>query len=88
MEWIVAIAIGAVIGGVVSFVSVEGLRMPQSLTILVAIVGAVFGGLIARVTGFMAFGQWTFYIAATGLSIAMLAGGILAFSLTNEEKRI
>lgn len=88
MEWIVVIAIGAIIGGVVSFVSVEGLRMPQSLTILLAVVGAVFGGLIAQVTGFMAFGQATFYIAGAGLSIAMLAGGLLAFSLTNEEKRI
>jgi hypothetical protein len=88
MEWLVVIAIGAIIGGVVSFVSVEGLRMPQSLTILLAIVGAVFGGIIVRATGFLAFGQWTFYVAATGLSIALLAGGILAFSLTNEEKRI
>ena len=88
MEWIVVVAIGAVIGGVVSFVSVEGLRMPQSLTILLAIVGAVFGALISRVTGFTSFGPWTFYITGTGLSIAMLAGGILAFSLTNSEKRI
>ena len=88
MEWIVVIAIGAVIGAVVSFVSLEGLRMPQSLTILLAIVGAVFGGLIAQVTGFTGLGQYTFYIAATGLSIALLAGGMLAFSLTNEEKRI
>ncbi len=88
MEWIVVIAIGAVIGGVVSFVSLEGLRMPQSLTILLAVVGAVFGALLAQVTGFQAFGQYTFYIAATGLSIALLAGGMLAFSLTNEEKRI
>lgn len=88
MEWVVAIAIGAIIGAVVSFVSVEGMRMPQSLTILLAVVGAVFGGLIAKVTGFMSFGPWTFYVAATGLSIALLAGGLLAFSLTDEEKRI
>lgn len=87
MEWIVVAAIGAIIGTVVSFVS-AGLRMPQSLTILLAVVGAIAGGLIARVTNFLAFGPWTFYIAGTGLAIAMLAGGILAFSLTNEEKRI
>ena len=88
MAWIVVVAIGAVIGAVVSFVSLEGLRMPQSLTILLAIVGAVFGGILVHVTGFLAFGQYTFYIAATGLSIALLAGGMLAFSLTNEEKRV
>lgn len=88
MEWIVVIAIGAVIGSVVSFVASEAIRMPQSLTILIAVVGAVLGGLIDRVTGFLAFGQSTFYIAAAGLSIALLAGGLLAFSLTNEEKRV
>lgn len=88
MEWIVVVAIGAIIGVVVSFVSLEGLRMPPSLTLLLAIVGAVFGGLIAQVTGFTALGRYTFYITATGLSIVLLAGGLLAFSLTNEEKRV
>jgi ABC-type enterochelin transport system permease subunit len=88
MEWIVVIAIGAIIGGVVSFVTLGGLKMPQTLTILLAIIGAIFGGLIAKVTGFLSFGQFTLYITAAGLSIALLAGGILAFSLTNEEKRV
>ena len=88
MEWIVVLAIGAVIGVVVSFVAAGSLKMPQILTIFIAVVGAVFGGLIARVTGMLAFGQFTFYIAAAVLSIALLAGGILAFSLTNEEKRV
>ena len=87
MEWIVLAVVGAVIGTVVSFIA-TGLRMPQSLAILVAVVGAIAGGGIARTTGFMAFGTWTFYIAGAGLAIVMLAGGILGYSLTNEEKRV
>jgi uncharacterized membrane protein YeaQ/YmgE (transglycosylase-associated protein family) len=88
VEWIIVVAIGAIIGTVVSFVTIEGLRMPQTLTIALAIVGAVFGGLLAHITSFEALGHYTFYIAATGLSIALLAGGLLAYSLTSEEKRI
>ena len=87
MEWIVLAIIGAVIGTVVSFVA-TAVRMPQSLAILVAVVGAIAGGAIARTTGFLAFGTWTFYVAGAGLSIVMLAGGILGYSLTNEEKRV
>ena len=87
MEWIVLAVIGAVIGAVVSFIA-TAVRMPQSLSILVALVGAIAGGAIARATGFLAFGTWTFYIAGAGLAIVMLAGGILAYSLTNEEKRV
>ena len=88
MEWIVVVGIGCLIGLVVSFVVAGTLKMPRSLTIIVGIVGAVVGGIIARVSGFFAFGDFTFYISATALSVALLSGGVLGFSLTNEEKRI
>ena len=87
MEWLVVAVIGMIVGTAISFATIS-LRMPQSLTILLAVVGAVAGGLITKVANFAAFGPWTFYIAGTALAIVMLAGGILAFSLTNEEKRI
>lgn len=87
MEWIVLAVIGLVIGTVVSFIATS-IHMPQTLSIFVALIGAIAGGLIAQVTGFLAFGQWTFYVAGAGLSIVMLAGGALAFSLTSEEKHV
>ena len=88
MIWIVIIAIGAIIGASVGFVSSTGVGMPRSLTLFIAIAGAVIGGILVRFTGFMALGEFTTYIAATVLSIALVAGSILAFSLTNEEKRV
>ncbi len=88
MEWIVVVAIGAAIGVGVSFFAAGSIKMPYSLTIFVAVVGAIFGGLIVQFSGFLAFGPFSFYIAATALSIALLAGAMLAHSLTNEEKRI
>lgn len=85
MEWIVLAAVGAIIGTVVSFIGLN-MKMPQSLVIGLATAGALAGGLLDRMTQTAAFGYWTFYIAGIGLSIVVLAGAFLAYSLTNEEK--
>ena len=87
MEWLGVALIGAIIGTIVSFIGLN-MRMPQSLTILVATVGALAGGFIDRVTQMAAFGNWSFYVAGAGLSIVTLAGAFFAYSLTNEDKRV
>lgn len=87
MEWFLLAIIGAVIGTVISFFT-QRLHLPQPLAVLVATVGALAGGGLAHVAGFAAFGRWTFYITGAGLALGVLAGAILAFSLTSEEKRI
>lgn len=87
MEWIIVAAIGAVIGTIVSYVS-QGIHMPQPLTILLAVAGAFAGAILGRVTGFEEMGRWAFYVAAGGLSVGLVAGGMFAFSLTSEERRI
>ena len=87
MDWIFLAIIGAVLGGIVSFAALN-LRMPQSLTVFMGVLGALAGGFLAQITHFFTFGPWTFYVAGVALSIVVLAGGILGFSLTNEEKRI
>jgi uncharacterized membrane protein YeaQ/YmgE (transglycosylase-associated protein family) len=86
MEWLAVAIIGAIIGTIVSFVGLN-LKMPQALVIALGTIGAIAGGLIDRVTQFAAFGAYTFYIAGAGLSVVVLAGAFLAYSLTNEETR-
>lgn len=85
MEWLGLALIGAIIGTIVSFLGLN-MRMPQALTILVATVGALAGGLIDQVTQMAAFGRWSFFVAGAGLSIVTLAGAFFAYSLTNAEK--
>ncbi|MES2964681.1 MAG: hypothetical protein V4760_12385 [Bdellovibrionota bacterium] len=87
MEWLVIAFIGAIVGFVVSFVAQGLLRMPVSLVVLIGTIGALGGGAIQQATQSMIFGRWTFYLAGVGLSIALLAGGLLGYSLTNEERR-
>jgi uncharacterized membrane protein YeaQ/YmgE (transglycosylase-associated protein family) len=86
MEWIVIALIGAIVGVVASFAA-QPLRMPAALVVFIGIVGALGGGLIQNATHSLIFGQWTFYVAGVGLSIALLAGALLGYSLTNEERR-
>lgn len=88
MEWLVLALLGAVIGFVVSFAAQQTLRMPSALVIFVAVLGALGGGLIQQATESITFGRWTFYIAGLGLSVTLLAGALLAYSLTNEERRV
>lgn len=87
MDWIFLAIIGAVLGGIVSFAALN-LRMPQSLTVFLGVLGSLAGGFLAHITDFSSFGQWTFYVAGVALAIVVIAGGILGYSLTNEEKRI
>ncbi|MEK7358177.1 MAG: hypothetical protein AAB250_17150 [Bdellovibrionota bacterium] len=87
MEWLALAMIGALIGVVVGFAA-QSLRMPVALVVFVALIGALGGGMIQKATGSLIFGTWTFYIAGVGLAIALLAGALLGYSLTNEERRV
>jgi peptidoglycan/LPS O-acetylase OafA/YrhL len=87
MDWLIAAVIGGVLGMVVSLIG-RGLRMPQSLGIVVGIAGALAGAGLAHVTGYSALGGWTVYFGATIVAIGFLAGAFLAFSLTEDEERV
>ena len=87
MQWFILAIVGAIVGTAISFFT-QKMSMPQPLVVMVATVGALAGGALVRVSGFNAFGRWTFFIAGGGLALGMLAGAILAFSLTSQEKRI
>ena len=88
MDWIIVALVGAIVGLIVAYGAVQALRMPSLLVIIVGTVGALGGGLIQRATGSLVFGPHTFYIAGLGLSIALVAGSLLAYSLANEERRV
>jgi uncharacterized membrane protein YeaQ/YmgE (transglycosylase-associated protein family) len=88
MEWLAVAVVGAIIGFVVSFAAAQAFRMPGSLVVFIGVMGALGGGMIQRATDTIIFGRWTFYIAGAALSIALLAGALLAYSLTNEERRV
>lgn len=87
MEWIVVGILGAIMGSIVSFV-VSGSRMPQSLAVILGMVGAIAGASLDRITGFNALGSWTFYASGAVVAIGFLAGGTLGYSLTSTEDRV
>ncbi len=87
MAWVVVAIIGGLIGGVVSFV-VRQVHMPYALCIGLGVIGALVGAGLNRMVGADILGAWSFYLSGAVVSVCMLAGGILAFSLTSEEKRI
>jgi hypothetical protein len=87
MMWFSLLVVGAVIGTLASFFS-QRIHMPRIWVVLIATASAVAGGALALTTGFHAFGRLTIYISGAGLALGVIAGAVLAFSLTNEEKRV
>jgi uncharacterized membrane protein YeaQ/YmgE (transglycosylase-associated protein family) len=87
MEWLIVLVIGAIIGTLAGFL-VQGIHMPQSLTIAVAIIGALAGGAIFRITQVDLFGTWSLYLTSAMVSFGLLAGAILVHLLTSSEKRV
>ncbi len=87
MEWIAVAIIGGIIGTLVSFIG-QSVRMHQAVSILLGVIGGLAGGTLARITGFYSFGAWTFYAAGALVAIGFLAGGLLAQTLTNSERRV
>ena len=88
MEWLVLIGIGAVLGLLCGYLASTMIRMPQTLCILLGITGALLGGALFQMTGSAIFGPTSFYIFGVVVSFGLLAGGVLAFNLTKEEKRV
>ena len=86
MTWILVAIIGAVIGATVSFV-VRHLDMPIALCTGLGVLGALIGAGLNAMIGAEILGAWSFYLSGAVVSVCVLAGGILAFSLTKEEKR-
>lgn len=87
MEWVIVAAIGAVIGTVVGFFS-TAVRMPQSVCILLGALGGILGGSLFYLARVELFGGASFYVYGVLLSIGLLAGGLLAYSLTSSERRV
>ena len=87
MEWIIVAIIGALIGMVFSLMGLNS-RMPQPLGITLGTVGALAGAMLVRVTGSILFGTWTLYVAGAILALGFLVGGMLAYGLTDGEKRV
>jgi len=87
MEWFVVATIGAVIGLLTGFFA-EIVRMPQILCIVLGTIGAVLGGTLFRITRIDVFGAASFYLIGVLVAIGFLVGGILAYSLTNTERRV
>lgn len=87
MEWIFIALIGAFIGLLVAYGAAQALRMPSALVITIGVIGALGGAFLQQATGSLIFGPWTFYLGGIGLAIALEAGGLLGYSLTNEERR-
>lgn len=88
MEWIILALVGAVIGLLAAYGAAQALRMPTALVVFIGVVGALGGGMIQHATESLIFGRWTFYVAGAGLALALVAGGLLGYSLTNEERRV
>ena len=84
MEWIVLILLGAFIGLIASFVA-ERAGMPQPLCVLLAVIGALAGAVLTKITGFAALGAATFYFMGSVLAVGLLAGGMLAYNLTDKQ---
>ena len=87
MTWILVAFIGAFVGTMVSFV-VRHLHMPPLLCIGLGIIGALIGAGLNTMMGTEILGAWSFYLSGAVVSVCIIAGGILAFSLTNEERRV
>lgn len=87
MEWLVVAAIGLVIGTLFSFIA-QGVNMPQSLSLVLALVGALAGASLERITNIALFGRWTFYLSGALVAVGFLVGGMLAYTLTSRERRV
>lgn len=87
MEWFIVAVIGFIVGTIASFFT-QAFRMPQALTLALAIVGSLFGGALHKITDIDVFGTYSFYLSGVLVAIGFLAGGALAFTLTRSEKRI
>jgi uncharacterized membrane protein YeaQ/YmgE (transglycosylase-associated protein family) len=87
MEWLLVAIVGSVVGLLIGFFA-EAIRMPQSLSVVLGVAGSLAGAGIVRVSSTAFLGPWSFYVAATLGAICLLSGGILAFSLTQDEHRI
>jgi hypothetical protein len=87
MDWLLVAIIGAAVGFVISFFA-QGIRMPQALCVVLALAGSLAGAGLIKISGLPIFGIGSFYIAGCLGAICLLAGGILAFSLTQDEHRI
>jgi uncharacterized membrane protein YeaQ/YmgE (transglycosylase-associated protein family) len=87
MAWLVIVMIGIVLGTLFSYIALN-LKMPQSLSITLAVIGALAGASLDRITNMVSFGEWTFYVIGAVVSIGFLAGGALAYKLTSEEIRL
>lgn len=87
MAWIVLIGIGAAIGIVVRLLA---LSMPVrwEMTVGVAVVGAVLGGILQTVTHTNLFGPYSFYYLGSLMAFLIGAGGLLPFALTRRERRV
>lgn len=84
MEWLVVLAIGALIGFLASLIS-DHAHMPQTLTIFLGILGAFAGAGLTSFTGYSAMGAFTLYPMAAVVAIGFVAGGIFAFTLTGKQ---
>lgn len=86
MEWLLVAFVGATIGLIAGVVA-QTVRMPSALSLAIGIVGGLCGGMLARLTGLDKVADWSFYVAGGMVATAFLAGGVLGYGLTNEEKR-
>lgn len=82
MEWIVLLVLGVFVGLLAVFIT-EPAGMPQLLTLSLGVAGVLIGGLLTKMTGFSPIGPATLYFMGTVLAICLLAGGTLAFILTD-----
>jgi hypothetical protein len=87
MEWLIIGVIGAAVGFVISFFA-QSIRMPQALCVVLALAGSLAGAGLIKITGLLIFGVGSVYIAGCLGAICLLAGAMLAFSLTQDEHRI
>lgn len=87
MEWLIVAIIGGIIGALVGFVF-ESIRMPQALSILLGVIGGLLGGGLYTITKVSLFGGASFYVYGVVAAVGLLAGGVLAFHLTSEERRV
>jgi uncharacterized membrane protein YeaQ/YmgE (transglycosylase-associated protein family) len=85
MTWILVAIIGAMVGAAVSVV-VRHLEMPVALCVGLGVAGALIGAGLNAMVGAEILGAWSFYLSGAVVSVCILAGGILAFSLTNEDR--
>jgi len=88
MDWVMIIVIGGVLGLMTGFVARNLNGMPEALCVFVGILGSLLGGALFGAVKSSIFGTASFYIYGVFVSVGLLGGAILAFTLTSTKKRL